>query len=64
MGVKIPWDLNYKGCDPPYGYWESNLGPVQKYQGLLTAEPTFQAPRLSIPERILFILIASRCISL
>lgn len=30
------------GCESPQGCWESNLGPVQEQQVLLTAQPSLQ----------------------
>lgn len=28
------------GCEPPYGFWELNLGLLQEQQVLITAEPS------------------------
>jgi hypothetical protein len=32
------------GCEPLFGCWESNLGPVQEKQVFLTTELTLQPP--------------------
>ena len=28
------------GCEPPYGCWELNLGPLEEQPVLLTTEPS------------------------
>jgi hypothetical protein len=30
------------GCEPPYGCWELNSGPLEEQSVLLTAEPSLQ----------------------
>ena len=30
------------GCEPPYGRWELNSGPLEEQSVLLTAEPSLQ----------------------
>jgi hypothetical protein len=30
------------GCEPPYGCWELNSGPVEEQSVLLTSEPSLQ----------------------
>jgi hypothetical protein len=30
------------GCEPPYGYWELNSGPLEEQSVLLTSEPSLQ----------------------
>jgi hypothetical protein len=32
------------GCEPPYGCWELNSGPLEEQSVILTAEPSFQPP--------------------
>lgn len=44
----IPENIRFSGtgvtddCEPPYKCWEPKQGPLQKQQGLLTAEPSLQ----------------------
>lgn len=33
------------GCKPPWGFWESNSGSLQKLQVFWTAESSFQPPK-------------------
>ena len=35
-------DLIIDGYEPPGGYWELNLGPLEEQPGLLTSEPSLQ----------------------
>jgi len=35
-------DLITDGCEPPYGCWELNSGPLEEQSVLLTAEPSLQ----------------------
>ena len=38
------------GCEPPCGWWELNLGPVEEQSVLLTTEPSLQTDiELSVP---------------
>ena len=37
-GIRSPGTGVTDGCEPPYGYWESNLGPLEEQQVLLKAE--------------------------
>ena len=32
------------GCEPPYGCWELNSGPLEEQAMLLTTEPSLQSP--------------------
>jgi hypothetical protein len=32
------------GCEPPYGCWELNSGPLEEQLVLLTTEPSLQPP--------------------
>lgn len=41
--VKIPRNGLINGCEVPCGFWESNLGPLQDHQVLLTTEPSLQS---------------------
>jgi hypothetical protein len=34
------------GCEPPYGCWEFNSGPLEEQSVLLTSEPSLQPPNL------------------
>jgi E3 ubiquitin-protein ligase NEDD4 len=45
-GVKSPGTGVTDSCELPCGFWELNLGPLEKQQVLLTAEPTLQLPDL------------------
>ena len=38
--VRSPGTGVIDGCEPPCGCWESNLGPLEEQQMLLTAEPS------------------------
>ena len=38
-GVKYPGTGVTDGCEPLYGCWESNLGPLKEQPLLLTSEP-------------------------
>lgn len=48
-GHKSPWDCGSSGtkvidsCEPPCGFWELNLCPLQEQQLLLIPEPTLQS---------------------
>jgi len=39
-------DPNTDGCEPPYGCWELNSGPLKEQLVLLTSEPSLQPPEL------------------
>ena len=41
-GQKRAPDLITDGCEPPYGCWELNSGPLEEQSVLLTAEPSLQ----------------------
>ena len=41
-GHWIPWNWSCGGYELPCGYWESNLGPLQGQQMLLTTGPSLQ----------------------
>lgn len=43
-GCLTPGTGGVDGCESPCWLWESNLGPVQEQQVLLTPEPTRQHP--------------------
>jgi hypothetical protein len=34
-------DLIIDGCEPPYGCWELNSGPLEEQPVLITFEPSF-----------------------
>jgi len=38
------------GCEPPYGCWDLNSGPLEEQSALLTTEPSLQpvAPILAV----------------
>lgn len=38
------WNWNYRCCEPLYGCWELNLGPLQGQHMLQTAKPFLQPP--------------------
>ena len=38
-------DLTTDGCEPPYGCWELNSGPLEEQAMLLTTEPSLQPPQ-------------------
>ena len=37
-------DVSTDGCEPPYGCWELNSGPLEEQPVLLTSEPSLQPP--------------------
>jgi hypothetical protein len=39
------------GCEPPYGCWELNLGPLEEQSALLTAEPSPQPSVLHLDQQ-------------
>jgi len=43
-GIRSPGTGDKEGCEPPCGFWELNLGPLQEQQVLLTTEPSLQPP--------------------
>lgn len=43
---QMPWDPVTNGCEPPYGCWVSNPGPLEEHTVLVTTEPG--------PESLLF----------
>lgn len=42
-GIRSPGTGAIDSCEPPYGCWQQNTGPVQE-QVLLTTEPSLQSP--------------------
>lgn len=40
-----------QGCEPPYGFWEWNPGPLQRQQVLLATEPSLQFSLMGICTR-------------
>ncbi|EGW01477.1 E3 ubiquitin-protein ligase NEDD4 [Cricetulus griseus] len=48
-GRKRAPDLIIDGCEPPYGCWELNPGPLEEQPVLLTSEPSLQ------PHYVLFL---------
>ena len=43
-GQKRASDLITDACEPPYGCWELNSGPLEEQAMLLTTEPSLQPP--------------------
>lgn len=43
-GHLLPWHWVADGCEPPYGHWQPNLGPLQEQPVLLTAELSLSGP--------------------
>lgn len=39
---KRGWDSITEGCEPPYGFWEMNSGPLEEWSVFLTTGPFFQ----------------------
>ena len=39
-------DLIIDGCEPPFGGWELNSGPLEEQSVLLTSEPSLQPSSL------------------
>jgi hypothetical protein len=44
-------DLITDGCEPPYGCWELNSGPLEEQSVLLTAEPSLHPEYSSFKNR-------------
>jgi hypothetical protein len=47
-------DLIVDGCEPPYGCWELNSGPLEELPVLLTAEPSLQ------PQKVFFFFMSKK----
>lgn len=45
-GCQVSWNWSCS-CEPPYGCWESNPGPLEEQSMLLTAEPSLQPAKMS-----------------
>ena len=41
------------GFEPPHGYWESNLGPLEEQPVLLSTEPSLQPLAIYFGEELL-----------
>lgn len=41
---QIHWNWVIGGCEPPHGYWDLNLGPLQGQPVILATEPWLQPP--------------------
>ena len=44
-GQKRAPDLTIDGCEPPYGCWELNSGPLEEQSVFWTTEPSLQSSR-------------------
>jgi hypothetical protein len=40
------------GCEPPYGCWELNAGPLEEQSVLLTTEPSLQPNSLFFKDKL------------
>ena len=53
-------DLMTDGCEPPYGCWELNSGPLEEQSVLLTSEPFLQPLFLAgFPSQVLIVSLLS-----
>ena len=51
-GTESPGTGVPDGCEPPYGFWELNLSPLEEQQVFLTTESYLQCPTIFIDLKI------------